>query len=401
MLKSTSYLGIYALFFTAVSCTSTNEKAIKTSTIETENWQHQIIKDRYIVTLKNEAVIQHAELFKNSSHKAIVMDFAAIIAIDAGAKLGPNDPIYSNAINGFTITATKQQINILEADKRINAIESDVAIILSKGGQKNSDNRNIQPEQIKPSNITRVGGSKTISDKKAWIIDTGIDLDHPDLNVNNKLSVAFLYNVKGKPNPNDAHGHGTHVAGIVGAVDNTIGSVGVAQGCELVAVRVLDANGNGLLSDIIAGIDYVAKNAKAGDVANLSLGMSASNALDNAIANAASNGIYITLAAGNSTNDVANYSPARLNATNVYTISAMDNNDYWAYFSNYGSSVDYCEPGVAIFSTWLNGDYNTLTGTSMAAPHLAGILLVTGGKPSKSGSVINDPDGQPDPIGHL
>ncbi len=156
-----------------------------------------------------------------------------------------------------------------------------------------------------------------------------------------------------------------------------------------------------LLSDIIAGIDYVAKNAKAGDVANLSLGMSASNALDNAIANAASNGIYITLAAGNSTNDVANYSPARLNATNVYTISAMDNNDYWAYFSNYGSSVDYCEPGVAIFSTWLNGDYNTLTGTSMAAPHLAGILLVTGGKPSKSGSVINDPDGQPDPIGHL
>ena len=210
-----------------------------------------------------------------------------------------------------------------------------------------------------------------------------------------------MQNVKGKSNPDDGHGHGTHVAGIVGAIDNEIGSVGVAQGCELVAVRVLDNNGYGVLSDIIAGVDYVAKFASAGDVANMSIGMSASNTLDAAITAAAAKGIFFSVAAGNSAADAQNYSPARLNTTHVFTVSAMDNNDAWASFSNYGPAVDYCEPGVDVYSTWINSGYNNLSGTSMAAPHLAGILLVTGGKPNTSGQVQYDPDNVADPIGHL
>jgi len=165
------------------------------------------------------------------------------------------------------------------------------------------------------------------------------------------------------------------------------------------AVRVLDRRGSGSNSGVIAGVDYVAANGSNGDVANMSLGGGISTALDNAVISAASTGVKFVLAAGNESQDANNSSPARANGNNVYTISAMDINDNFAYFSNYGSPVDYCAPGVAVFSTWKGGGYNTINGTSMAAPHAAGVLLL--GNASTSGFVNNDPDGSPDPIIHL
>jgi subtilisin family serine protease len=129
----------------------------------------------------------------------------------------------------------------------------------------------------------------------------------------------------------------------------------------------------------------------------MSLGGPVSSALDNAIIAAAQNGIRFTLAAGNEGQDAGNVSPARTNGNNIYTISAMDINDDFASFSNFGNPpVDYCAPGVSIKSTWKGGGYNTISGTSMAAPHAAGILLL--GNIGNGGTVNGDPDGNPDTI---
>lgn len=191
---------------------------------------------------------------------------------------------------------------------------------------------------------------------------------------------------------------GTHVAGTIAAINNDEGVIGVAAGASVVAVKVLDRRGYGSYSGVMAGVDHVATYGEPGDVANMSLGGPPSDALDNAVITAAQQGIIFTLAAGNESDHANNHSPARANGGNIYTISAMQEGDTWAYFSNYGNPpVDYCAPGVGIRSTWKGGGYNTISGTSMAAPHAAGILLLLGGARS-DGYVDGDPDGNPDPI---
>lgn len=172
----------------------------------------------------------------------------------------------------------------------------------------------------------------------------------------------------------------------------------MVPGATVVPVKVLNSHGSGSYSGVIAGVDHVAANGKPGDVANMSLGGPPSDAVDKAVENAAGKGIKFTLAAGNEGDDASNSSPARAKGDNIYTISAMDSNDNFASWSNYGSPVDYCAPGVAIRSTWKDGGYNTISGTSMAAPHAAGVLLL--GEPNASGYVKNDKDGNRDPIIH-
>jgi len=251
-----------------------------------------------------------------------------------------------------------------------------------------------QPAQETPWGITRVNGGVSGTFATAWVIDTGIDFAHPDLRVDTVRSRSFLSN---NTSPVDQNGHGTHVAGTIAALDNTIGVIGVAPGAQVVAIRVLDRRGSGTNSGVIAGVDYVAANGRAGDVANMSLGGGISTALDTAVVNAAKGGVRFALAAGNETDDANNHSPARANGTNVYTVSAFSVGDKWASFSNFGNPpIDYAEPGVAIKSTWIGSGYNTISGTSMATPHLAGLLL-TGLR--AGGTVIGDPDGNPDVIG--
>ncbi|SOD81372.1 S8 family serine peptidase [Spirosoma fluviale] len=232
--------------------------------------------------------------------------------------------------------------------------------------------------------------------KTAWIIDTGIDLDHPDLNVDTNRSRSF---VSGQTSADDDNGHGTHVAGVIGAKNNSVGITGVASGATLVSLRVLDDEGEGRLSGIIQAVNYVAQNGKSGDVVNLSLGgEGTSAALDRAITQAANLGILFAVASGNDGKNSNNYSPARVNHTNVFTVSAMDSKNQFASFSNFGSSVDVCAYGVRITSTYKDGKYATLSGTSMAAPHVAGLLLIRGNNLPTHGTVTGDPDGKPDPM---
>jgi len=303
---------------------------------------------------------------------------------------------YARSFNGFSATLDKVQLEVLLKDKHIKYIEQDYTFQLSPieiYKRKTRESSSVTAAQTTPWGINRVGGiTNYTGTSKAWIIDSGIDLDHPDLNVDAINSASFV-----RGNANDQNGHGTHVAGTVAAIKNTIGVVGVAPGATVVSVRVLDRRGSGSYSGVIAGVDYVAENATAGDVANMSLGGGASSAVDKAVTTLAASGIKISLAAGNSSNDAKNYSPARVNGDNIYTISAMDDNDDFARFSNYGkTTVDYCAPGVSIASTWKDGGYNTISGTSMAAPHVCGILLW--GSIKTDGYVKGDPDGNADPI---
>lgn len=315
----------------------------------------------------------------------------------AVANNGQLKRIYERSIRGFSVNMAPQAVaNMKRRFPNIAYCEQDQVVTTVQRGKKppKGEDGGSGPAQETPWGITRVGGGAAGNFATAWVIDSGIDLDHPDLNVDTGRSANFV----GR-NPDDQNGHGTHVAGTIAAIDNSIGVVGVAPGAPVVSVRVLDRRGSGSTSGVIAGVDYVAANGSAGDVANMSLGGGISTALDQAVKDAAaSSGVRFVLAAGNESQDANNSSPARANGNNIYTISAFSEGDRFASFSNFGNPpVDFAEPGVAIKSTWKSGGYNTISGTSMAAPHFAGILLQ--GNAATDGRVTGDRDSNPDVIG--
>ncbi len=307
--------------------------------------------------------------------------------------------VYRVALQGFNANMPAQAVERMQAaNPNIAYCEQDQIMaappIRIEG--KPGGGGGTQPAQTTPWGIARVNGGAAGTFGTAWVIDTGIDYTHPDLNVDTARSRSFL---GGTTTPADQNGHGTHVAGTIAAYDNTIGVIGVAPGARVVAVRVLDRRGSGSNSGVIAGVDYVASVGQPGDVANMSLGGGISAALDTAVINASAGGVKFALAAGNSSTDANTSSPARANGPNIYTVSAFANGDTWASFSNYGNPpIDYAEPGVSINSTWLSGGYNTISGTSMATPHLAGILLARS-VPANGGVVSGDPAAPADPIG--
>ena len=179
----------------------------------------------------------------------------------------------------------------------------------------------------------------------------------------------------------DNSGHGTHVAGTVAAADNEWDVVGVAPGAPITGVKVLGCTGYGSTSGVIAGVDWVTRNARLPAVANMSLGGGASAALDQAVTESADAGVFYAIAAGNSHADACNYSPARAGThQGVLTLGATDSQDRPASFSNYGSCVDLWAPGVSILSTRLGGGTTTLSGTSMASPHGAGTGALSSGR---------------------
>lgn len=306
--------------------------------------------------------------------------------------------VYGKVFQGFNTKLTAEEAENLAKDSRVAYVEQDQIMSINPIVEETGVTMRAQTT---PYGITRVNGGNTTSNVTGWVIDTGIDLNHEDLNVDIDRSISYasldpfgFFNVF---NADDQQGHGSHVAGTMAAIDNNVGVIGVAPGATVVAVKVLDALGSGFNSNVIKGVDYVAANAAAGDVANMSLGGGASPALDDAVKAAAAQGILFALAAGNDSEHANNSSPARANGANIYTVSAMDINDNFASFSNFGNPpVDVCAPGVGTFSTSNNGGYATLSGTSMASPHVAGLLMI--GALSFDGTVNNDPDGQADPI---
>lgn len=345
------------------------------------------IPGSYVCVFKKEAVA-----------RGNVQSEANRIAQENGGQI---NHIYTVALRGFAANLSPRALeSLLAKNPNIAYCEQDqvmaVAQFVANGKPSGGGTTTtVQPPQETPWGIARVGGGISGTFATAWVIDSGIDLKHPDLNVDTIRSSSFLGR---RTTPQDQNGHGTHVAGTIAARDNLIGVVGVAPGAPVVSVRVLDGSGSGSTTGVIAGVDYVAQYGRPGDVASMSLGGGISPTLDNAVIAAASGGVRFAIAAGNANANANNYSPARANGPNVFTVSAFGVGDQRASYSNFANPpIDYAEPGSAIKSTWLNGGYNTISGTSMAAPHLAGLLLQ--GAVRSGGNVAGDPDGVPDVIG--
>ncbi len=366
----------------------------------------QAIPGQYVVTfqrgtLETSKTAKGATAYKEAqaTGKAQILSTFSKMGLSADAI----DKVYIASVEGFSAKLNESQLAQLGSDPRVKSIEQDYLIILGpppgKGPGGGGGGGGSSSEEI-PYGITRVGGGATYSGTKAaYILDTGIDLDHEDLNVDAARGYNAFTSGKDGQTLDDGNGHGTHVSGTIAAIDNEVGVVGVAAGATVIPVKVLGARGSGSYSGVISGVDFVGANASNGDVANMSLGGPVSQALDDAVVAAAGNGVKFALAAGNESDDANNHSPARANHNNIYTVSAMDANDNFAYFSNYGNPpIDYCAPGVAIKSTWKDGGYNTISGTSMASPHVCGLLIW--GTIATSGTVKGDPDGNADLIAH-
>lgn len=362
------------------------------------------IPGKYIVVYKDLPGLKSALTGTYDDRVSVMRSYSEQIFSETGLSEASIEHAYIGTIHGVSARLGDTDVNELQRDDRIAFIEPDRIVIMRPPWERDPEpdpgdgDDGGTSTQVVPWGITRVNGAVSYTgSNRAWVIDTGVEFSHPDLNVNTVLSKTFIARGPDSNNASDLNGHGTHVAGTIAAIDNDFGVVGVAAGAEVVAVKVLDRRGSGAYSDVIAGVDYVGATASSGDVANMSLGGPVSDALDDAVLAASNKGIRFAIAAGNSGADANNYSPARVNGQYIYSISAMDSNDVFASFSNWGNPpVDYCAPGVSINSTWINEGYNTISGTSMAAPHAAGILLI--GSPKTDGNVNNDPDGDPDPI---
>jgi subtilisin family serine protease len=301
---------------------------------------------RYIVVLKD------------------AVDPAAVANIHASQYGAQVDAVWGSALHGYAAVIPNDRV----ADVRSNA---NVKYVVADG--EASISAQTLPWGVDKIDAdvssTRAGdGSGAVSNVNVYVIDTGVDTSHPDLNV-----VSFVQFTNGPKR--DCNGHGSHVAGTIAAKDDTQGVVGVAPGAPIYAVKVLGCSGSGSWSSVISGIDWVTQNHKANAVANMSLGGSANQAVDDAVRNSAASGVFYALAAGNDGADACNQSPARAGAgtdNGIATVAAVDSSDQEASWSNYGSCVDIWAPGVSIYSTYKDGGYATLSGTSMASPHVDG-----------------------------
>jgi subtilisin family serine protease len=270
---------------------------------------------------------------------------------------------YTTALSGMAVQANKGQLNALQKNPNIQLIEADGIATISGSqspvtwGLDRTDQRNL-PLSGSYSYAT------TASNVTTYIIDTGINASHQDFG--GRVSGGFTA-FSDAVGTGDCNGHGTHVAGTVAGT-----TYGMAKEAKLVPVRVLDCAGSGAWSGVIAGVDWVAANAVKPAVANMSLGGGAYSLLDTAVSNAVAKGVTMVVAAGNSNANACNYSPAR--AASAITVGSTTNTDGRSSFSNFGSCLDIFAPGSSITSAWHTSStaVNTISGTSMAAPHVAG-----------------------------
>ena len=288
---------------------------------------------------------------------------ADVVQTRGGARV---TQVFGRAVNGFVAELTDVAVNQMRLDPDVAFIEQD-QIFRAIGTQSNPpwglDRLDQRSLPLNSSYSYDVNGAGV----HAYIIDTGIRSTHSDF----AGRVAGGYDAVDGGTPDDCNGHGTHVAGTVGG-----SSYGVAKGVTLHGVRVLDCGGSGYTSGVIAGIDWVTANHVKPAVANMSLGGGASSALDLAVRNSVAAGVTYAVAAGNENTDACNSSPAR--EASAITVGATSSSDQRASFSNYGACLDVFAPGVGVLSSWHTGDSATasLSGTSMASPHTAGVAAL-------------------------
>ncbi|GAA0742881.1 S8 family peptidase [Dactylosporangium roseum] len=321
-----------------------------------------VIRDRYIVVLKDSA---HAD--------------ASVLAGKVGGKVRRS---FSKTLNGFSAQLSERAAKRLAANPLVAYVQQDKTVKLA-------DTQYSAPwglDRIDQAGLP-LSGTYTYptaaSNVTAYVLDTGIRMTHSEFGGRARSGYDFVDN---DTDASDCHGHGTHVAGTIGGT-----TYGVAKGVQLVGVRVLDCQGSGSYSGIIAGIDWVTANAQKPAVVNMSLGGGASGVLDQAVRNSVATGVTYAVAAGNENQDACTVSPAR--TAEAITVGAVDANDTRASFSNYGACVDIFAPGVAITSASRASDAGTtvMSGTSMATPHVAGAAaLYLSANPAATPAAVRD-----------
>ncbi len=287
---------------------------------------------------------------------------------------------YSSALKGFAAVLSPAAVQALRNNPNVDYIEQDSTVGLNTTTDDTPEAAVVQLQNSASWGLDRIDQRDrplsstyeyryTGTQVHAFILDTGIRTTHTELAT--RVSSNGFTAINDGQGSNDCNGHGTHVAATVGGV-----TWGVAKGVRLIPVRVLGCDGSGTTSGVIAGLDYVSRDTRRPAVANLSLGGGASIAMDNAVSNTVNNGVTVVVAAGNSNKDACNFSPARV--PSALTVGATTSGDARASYSNYGSCLDVFAPGSAITSAWHTSDTATATlnGTSMAAPHVAGVAAL-------------------------
>ncbi|HFF8042048.1 S8 family peptidase [Acinetobacter baumannii] len=312
-----------------------------------------IIKNQYIVILNKDA--------------GPSKDFAQNIAKQHAGKVLQS---YDTVLKGFAIylpdTAGAAFIEAMKKNPHVLSVESDTIVNIDATTQSNPDwGVDRIDQKALPLNST-YSYLQTGSGTTAYIVDTGILSSHQEFSGRVLSGYTAISDGNGTT---DCNGHGTHVAGTVGGT-----TYGVAKNVNLVPIRILGCDGSGASSNVIAGLDWILKNGKKPAVVNMSLGGATSSSLDSAVENLYNNGYVMVVAAGNSNTDACTSSPARV--SKAITVAATDNTDTRASYSNYGSCVDIFAPGSQINSSWIGNNTATkiLNGTSMATPHVAGVV---------------------------
>jgi subtilisin family serine protease len=299
----------------------------------------------------------------DDSYIVVYKDSAAAEATSTASALGSKVHFqYSEVFSGFAASMSEEEAKKLAADPDVAYVEQNQVLSITADqanppswGIDRIDQRSLPVDNNYSYTATGAG-------VRAYIIDTGLDLDHPDFS--GRATTGFDAIDGGAAD--DGNGHGTHVAGTVGGELH-----GVAKDVSLVGVRVLNNSGSGTTAQVLAGVNWVTENAVLPAVANMSLGINAVvQSLNDAVAASIAEGVTYAIASGNSNANACNFSPA--STPTAITVNASTASDARASFSNFGNCTDIFAPGNAITSTWLNGGTNTISGTSMAAPHVAG-----------------------------
>ncbi|MDP9434725.1 MAG: S8 family peptidase [Actinomycetota bacterium] len=270
------------------------------------------------------------------------------------------DRVYTSALAGFAARLTDGQRAALARDPDVVLVEQDRVVTADATQSSAPYGIDRLDQRALPLSGTYSYGARAGA-VRAYVIDTGIATGHTQFG-SRAMNVYDAFGGNGQ----DCNGHGTHVAGSIGAA-----TYGVGKSVALRGLRVLDCRGSGSTSGILAAVDWLRRNHIKPAVANMSLGGGYSSSLNTAVTNLANAGVFVAVAAGNESQNACNVSPA--SASNVTAVGATDRSDTRASFSNYGSCVDVYAPGVSITSTWLSGTTKTISGTSMASPHAAGV----------------------------
>lgn len=349
----------------AFSCSAVNANEYQAQIMKVD--QTKAIQDNYIIVFNTPSVL---DINDELSIGSFATQQSRTLETNYDVEVIKN---FGNTINGALIKATAQQIADMQNNTDIKYIEQDQILSITPLNTAQGDQSSptwgidrIDQRDLSLSNSYHYDYDG--SGVTAYIVDTGVLTTHNEFG--NRASSGYDF-VDNDNDATDCNGHGTHVAGTIGGA-----TYGVAKNVNVVGVRVLSCSGSGTTSGVVSGIDWVKNNASGPSVANMSLGGGASTTLDNAVNDAVAAGISFVVAAGNDDSDACSYSPAR--AADAITVGSTTSSDARSSFSNYGSCLDIYAPGSSIKSAWYSSDSatNTISGTSMAAPHVAGVVAL-------------------------